>query len=166
MSWTTSPNTKTNMTCQKTWPPRLCGQFPFCTYSRRLKVSNCDRLWASSVHHASSVNFFFKLHLLNHLSKFKIISHECSPLNALYQNCINAPVRRIWEPPELYIRNNFKDIWIIERIPHDALYQNCTNGSPPPNKGATRALDKKYLKRYFLLNQWSKFKIIAQKCFW
>ena len=25
----------------------------------------------------------------------------------------------------------------------DALYQNCTNGSAQPNKGATRALDKK-----------------------
>ena len=42
------------------------------------KVSYCDR--SSSVdYRALSVDFFFKQHLiLNHWSKFKIISHECS----------------------------------------------------------------------------------------
>ena len=33
----------------------------------------------------------------------------------------------------------------IQNVTHDALYQNCINGSTLPNKGAARALDKKYL---------------------
>ena len=44
------------------------------------------------------------------------------------------------------------------------VYHNCTNGSAPLNKRAARALDKKYLKQNFLLNHWSKFKIITQNC--
>ena len=32
------------------------------------------------------------------------------------------------------------------RIVHDVLYRNCTNGSALLNKGAARALDKKYVK--------------------
>ena len=48
-----------------------------------LKVSYCDRslsvVGPSSIC-LSSVNFFFKQHLLlNQLSKFHITSHECSP---------------------------------------------------------------------------------------
>ena len=66
--------------------------------SRMLKVRYCDR-FSSGVHPAivfqSSVNFFFKQHLLlNHWSKFHITPHECS--NALFQSCINgsSPLNR------------------------------------------------------------------------
>ena len=41
------------------------------------------------------------------------------------------------------------------------LYQ----GSAPMNKMATRAKNRKTLKWYILLDQWTIFKIIAQKCF-
>ena len=45
---------------------------------RRLKVSYCDL--SLFVFCRPSVNFFFKRHLLlNHLFKFHITSHECSP---------------------------------------------------------------------------------------
>ena len=37
-----------------------------------------------------------------------------------------------------------------------SFYQNGTNGATPPNKGAIKDLDTKYLKRQLLLNQWSK----------
>ena len=32
-----------------------------------------------------------------------------------------------------------------QNVPNDALYHNCKNGFTPPNKGSTRAVDKKYL---------------------
>ena len=41
-------------------------------------------------------------------------------------------------------------------VSHVAFYQNCINGSAPPNKRASRALDKKYFKQH-LLNHWSNF---------
>ena len=47
-------------------------------------------------------------------------------------------------------------------VPPKTLYQNMSNSSAAPNKMATRALDKNYFKRY-LLNHWSKFKIISKK---
>ena len=46
--------------------------------SQMLKVSYCDRS-LSVLLCASCINFYFKRHLLNHWSKFKITSHVCSP---------------------------------------------------------------------------------------
>ena len=46
--------------------------------SRRLKVRYCDRS-SCSICLLSPVNYFLKRHLLDHWSKFKITSHECSP---------------------------------------------------------------------------------------
>ena len=59
----------------------------------------------------------------------------------------------------LQIRNIFKwhlllkhwsKVKLFHRIvPHDAFYQHCTNSSSPPNKGAARTLDKKFLLMTF-----------------
>ena len=57
--------------------------------------------------------------------------------------------------PELYIRNDVKNIFILnhwsqfkiisQNCSYDALYQNLTNGYTPPIKWAARALSVKCL---------------------
>ena len=42
--------------------------------------------------------------------------------------------------------------------------KNCFNSSAPVIKMATRAKNRKNLKRYLLLSQWPNFNIISQKC--
>ena len=45
------------------------------------------------------------------------------------------------------------------------LYQNCSNRSAPLNKMATRAKNRKTVKRLLLQNQNMDFEIIIQECF-
>ena len=51
------------------------------------------------------------------------------------------------------------------KVPWVTLYQNCSNLSAPLNKMATRAKNRKTLKRLLLLNQKMDFEIITQECF-
>ena len=46
-----------------------------------------------------------------------------------------------------------------------SIYQNCSNRSPPLNKMAARAKNRKTFKRLLLQNQKMDFEIIIQECF-
>ena len=96
----------------------------------------------------------FTWHLfLNHLSKFKIISQNCSswyPLPKLHKRfCSSEQKGHQSSRYEISLKDisswttgpNSK--WFHRIVPHNALYQNYTNGSAPLNKGTARALDKK-----------------------
>ena len=60
--------------------------------------------------------------------------------------------------PLVLIQNKF-----TEMFPMIPWYQNCTNGSALLNERAARALDKSIFK-WYILNHWSKFKIISKNC--
>ena len=79
------------------------------------------------VRRALAVDFFFKQYLVNHWSKFKIISHECSH-HALYHYCINGSAPLITRAARALDKKSFRRHLI-----------------PKLNRRDSRALDKKYM---------------------
>ena len=95
------------------------------------------------------------------------------PHDALFQNCVNSssppnigpPALQIWSLlndiswPLLQIQNNFTELFLI--IPSTKIAQM---GSLRGTKGLPELQIRNDFKWHFLLNHWSKFKMISQNC--
>ena len=98
-------------------------------------------------------NTFKRHYLMNHWSKFKIISqnrpswHILPKLHKLFWSTVHRGCQSSREEMSL------NDIWTTSpisiylhmNVPHNALFQNCINGSAPRNRRTVRAPDKKSL---------------------